>query len=555
VGATITRLEQESAMRLLTPFARSQTYRTLLFLVMAVPVAAVTLGLFIAGWTSIAVLAITPLVIFLLVGFRGAVGLVARADAVMARNLLGVDVTPPFSSGGRWFWGKGKAVLADPSFWKQQAYLAIRMVGGFAVAVGIVSLIGGALQAITYPIWYRWSSADIGAWHADTFAASLVFLAGGIVALLVGVHLIGPLGRLSGWLVTGLLAPAAPREAATGPISRAARRKALAFDAGVSVAIVAIVTGIWASTTAGYFWPMWVMLPLALVLAIHGWVELVEEKPRLRQGPVVTRAFSIHAGVWVALVLFEIGIWAVTSRGYFWPMWTALGAAIVLGVHALVNRFGQGHRLAQRIGVLEQTRSAAVDDRDAELRRIERNLHDGAQARLVALGMNLGLAEQKLGSDPEGAQQLVTEARAGLGEALEELRALARGIHPPVLADRGLVPALATLADRSAVRVTVSSEIADRLPPPVETAAYFVVAEALANAAKHADATEVTVDVKRRGLTLELVVSDDGRGGADPRGSGLTGMRRRVEALDGTLSVSSPAGGPTVVRAELPCAS
>jgi signal transduction histidine kinase len=169
--------------------------------------------------------------------------------------------------------------------------------------------------------------------------------------------------------------------------------------------------------------------------------------------------------------------------------------------------------------------------------------------------MNLGLAEQKLADDPEGAQQLVVEARAGLGEALEELRALARGIHPPVLADRGLVAALATLADRSAVPVTVHAELDDRLPPAVETAAYFVVAEALANAAKHAGATEVTVDVTGRGAKLELAIADDGHGGADPAGSGLTGMRRRVEALDGTLSVTSPAGGPTVVRVELPCGS
>ena len=210
-------------MRLLTPFARSQTYRSLLFLVMAVPMAAVALGLFIAGWVTTAVLAITPLVIPLLVGLRGATGLLARGDAVLAKSLLGVDVEPPISSGGRWFWGKGKAVLVDPSFWKQQAYLAIRMVGGFAVAVGIVALIGGALQAIAYPISYRWSSAEIGSWHADTFASSLVFFAVGIVALFVGVHLIGPLARLSGWLVTGLLAP--------GGTSRGGRRADLARGA------------------------------------------------------------------------------------------------------------------------------------------------------------------------------------------------------------------------------------------------------------------------------------------------------------------------------------
>src|SRR6185503_8433478 len=130
LGATITRPNRKP-MRLLTPFARSQTYRSLLFLVMAAPMAAVVLGLFIAGWTTTAVLAITPLVIPLLVGLRGATGLLARGDAVLAKSLLGVDVEPPISSGGRWFWGKGKAVLVDASFWRQQVYLAIRMVGGF----------------------------------------------------------------------------------------------------------------------------------------------------------------------------------------------------------------------------------------------------------------------------------------------------------------------------------------------------------------------------------------------------------------------------------------
>src|SRR5262249_13201932 len=152
------------------------------------------------------------------------------------------------------------------------------------------------------------------------------------------------------------------------------------------------------------------------------------------------------------------------------------------------------------------TRSGAVDAQDAELRRIERDLHDGAQARIVALGMTLGLAEQKLVTDPEGAQQLVTEARLGLGEALEELRDLARGVHPPVLADRGLGAALATLSDRSALPVSVSVALDDRLPPAIESAAYFVVAEAIANAGKHSGASRIAVYVERRGEVLEVAV-------------------------------------------------
>ena len=236
-------------------------------------------------------------------------------------------------------------------------------------------------------------------------------------------------------------------------------------------------------------------------------------------------------------------------------MGDARGGARSSAIHAAVNYAARGSRLARRVDVLEATRSGAVDAQDAELRRIERDLHDGAQARLVALGMSLGLAEQKLATDPEGAQQLVTEARVGIGEALQELRDLARGIHPPVLADRGIGAALATLADRSVLPVTVSVALEERLPPAVESAAYFVVAEALANAAKHAGASRIAVRVGRRGDLLEVEIEDDGRGGADASGGGLTGLRRRVEALDGTLAVTSPQGGPTTVRVELPCGS
>jgi signal transduction histidine kinase len=540
-------------MRLLTPFARAATYRSLAFLLLAVPVAAVALALVVAGWVTTAVLAITPLVVVVLVGFRGATGLLAGVDAALARSLLGVDVRPPISSGGRWFWGRGGAVLRDGGFWRQQAYLVLRMTVGFAIAVGMVSLIGVAVGGLTYPIWYRWSSADIGSWHADTLGRALLFVPVGAAALLVAAHLAGSLGAVFGRLVASLLVAPTPGPAA--PSSRVSRRRALAVDAAASAAIAALLTLIWALTGGGYIWPEWAILSLALVVAIHGWVELVEEAPRLRSGTILTRAFAIHLGWWAAFVVFVTLVWALTGAGYFWPVWVVVAAAILLGLHAVGNYAARGSRLARRVEVLETTRSGAVDAQDAELRRIERDLHDGAQARLVALGMSLGLAEQKLASDPEGAMQLVAEARVGVGEALQELRDLARGIHPPVLADRGLAAALATLADRSALPVTVAVDLDGRLPPAVESAAYFVAAEALANAAKHSGADRIAIDVTRRGDVLRVEIEDDGRGGADPAGGGLTGLRRRVEALDGTLAVTSPPGGPTVVRAELPCAS
>jgi signal transduction histidine kinase len=165
------------------------------------------------------------------------------------------------------------------------------------------------------------------------------------------------------------------------------------------------------------------------------------------------------------------------------------------------------------------------------------------------------MAEQKFRSDPEEAEKLVAEARAGVAEALSELRDLARGIHPPVLSDRGIGAALDTLADRSPLPTIVRVDLDRRPPARIETAAYFVAAEALANAAKHSRAGRVEISVGEHDGMLAVEVTDDGKGGADPAGGGLGGLRRRVEALDGTLTVESPTGGPTTIRAELPCAS
>lgn len=211
--------------------------------------------------------------------------------------------------------------------------------------------------------------------------------------------------------------------------------------------------------------------------------------------------------------------------------------------------------LAQRVQQLTESRAESVDTSAAELRRIERDLHDGAQARLVSLGMSLGLAEEQLAANPEGARALLAEARESSSIALTELRDLVRGIHPPVLADRGLVGAVQALALAAPFPVEVVADVPGRLTAPVESAAYFAVAEALTNAIKHSDATRATVQLRHRDGLLELRVGDDGHGGADAtRGTGLRGIERRLSAFDGTLHVASPTGGPTEVAMVLPCA-
>ncbi|GAA4951160.1 sensor histidine kinase, partial [Actinoplanes utahensis] len=212
--------------------------------------------------------------------------------------------------------------------------------------------------------------------------------------------------------------------------------------------------------------------------------------------------------------------------------------------------------LAERVGRLTVARAATVDASAAELRRIERDLHDGAQARLVAMSMSLGVAEDVIDTDPAGAKALVAEARAGAGTALAELRDLVRGIHPPVLADRGLAAAVEALVLDTAYPADLDLRLDRRLAAPVEAAGYFAVAEALANAGRHSGATRVHVTVLDAGAALHITVRDDGHGGADPaRGTGLLGIQRRMAAFDGTLRVSSPAGGPTVLEMELPCGS
>jgi signal transduction histidine kinase len=251
----------------------------------------------------------------------------------------------------------------------------------------------------------------------------------------------------------------------------------------------------------------------------------------------------------VALLVAAIGLALAPLCG-----WAVSGLTrLELAAMVPLLRPSREEQLAERVEVLTSTRAGAVDAQAAELQRIERDLHDGAQARLVALAMNLGMAEEKFETDPEQARELLAEARGEAKTALQELRDLARGIHPPILTDRGLEAAVMALAARSPLSVTVEAELPERLPPAIEAAAYFVVAEALANATKHSGAARVLVRLRHGGGLLDVEVTDDGAGGANPLGDGLVGLRRRVEALDGTLTVVSPAGSGTTLHAQVPC--
>jgi len=258
----------------------------------------------------------------------------------------------------------------------------------------------------------------------------------------------------------------------------------------------------------------------------------------------------------VGLVLTVVGaVESVLGLLFWW--WPNKGA---LYLDAVLVRWllspNENALLASRVRELAESRAETVDSQAAEIRRIERDLHDGAQARLVALGMNLGMAADAVDTDPQTARLLLAEAQATSSQALAELRGLVRGILPPVLADRGLVGAVQALALATPLPIEVDADVPGRLAAPVESAAYFAVAEAIANVIKHSGAHQARVMLRHNGNLLQMTVEDDGRGGATPgAGTGLRGIERRLAAFDGTLRVTSPPGGPTSVTMELPCES
>jgi signal transduction histidine kinase len=289
---------------------------------------------------------------------------------------------------------------------------------------------------------------------------------------------------------------------------------------------------------------LWVSALWAIVYPFYWSFVPRSSLPELGSQRLDTWQFAIAVlGLGVVLAVVTAWICAALARAQ-------VGLArVVLGPSG-------SQRLAARVEDLTRTRAAAADVQAAELQRIERDLHDGAQARLVAVTMELGRARERLDDDPELARELVESAHREAAAAIVELRELVAGIYPAVLADRGLDAAVSSVASASSVPVTVHVTLDDRLPAAAEVAAYFVVAEAIANVAKHSNASHAEIRIGRSADLLVVEVEDDGDGGADgANGSGLRGLDDRVAALDGRMLVSSPTGGPTIVRAEIPCVS
>jgi signal transduction histidine kinase len=289
-----------------------------------------------------------------------------------------------------------------------------------------------------------------------------------------------------------------------------------------------------------YFWSWVWSLPVALVTGFDpraGWAYLGDLIPGLESVP---RWLSPIVGLVMTFVALVASQYLLKVHGR-WSRW------LLAPTRSAV--------LARRVAQLTETRATATDTQAAELRRIERDLHDGAQARWVAMGLNLGAVERLIDQDPDSAKRLVASARNASAEALVELRQLVRGIHPPVLAERGLGDAVRAMALDSALNVHVAVELPGRVAAPAEAAVYFAVSELLTNAAKHGKAARASVDIRHTNDRLRVTVADDGHGGAVlTEGGGLQGVQQRLATFDGVLTLRSPPGGPTTATLEVPCA-
>ena len=515
--------------------------RTTAFHVSALILGPLWFTVLVTGWATGLGLLVTllglPVIVLTLMAAREGIA----AEVLLARRLLAADVAAPARLPGWSLRGR----LADPAIWRGQAYLLARFAGGLAIGTTLLSVWATAVGLLVAPLWY-WTlpeGIELGLFQVDRLWIAFAIMPLGIVVGIVGALLtrLSETGwrRLAEWLLPGSIErdPGQPL-----PSVAPALRTTLA----VTAALEGLCVLLWALTGRTSAWPAWTALGLFIPAGVHAAVLYA---PRFAPSPR-WRGWTRQAGVSLVAWIVCLGAWAVPGTGYFWPVWPLLGMAIGLGVKALLTYGAESEAavLTPRMDELTRTRAGAVGARDDELARIERDLHDGAQARLVAVAMNLGLAEDRLTRDPDGARELVLEAQQQARSAIKELRDLARGIAPPVLADRGLQAAVEALAVTTPLDVSVTGSTGPRPDAAIERAAYFVAAEALANAAKHAGATRIAITLQRTADRLTVEVADDGRGGANPAGSGIAGLRARVEAVDGHLDVESPSGEGTIIR-------
>jgi signal transduction histidine kinase len=407
---------------------------------------------------------------------------------------------------------------------------------GFAVTIALAQAIGPPWVADGNPSWL----AMLTAVAVAVLTAALMVATGAARALAAAAR------RAAVRLLGEQLPPPPPRHArlGDGPGWRAMAYLMLKLPAGLAECYAVGI--FWVAGLVNLTYPFW-------------WLSFRNHSPgvRLNPVPVITPFNWSGTGGHFRVATFG-GTFAAFGMGAAMLLaapWVT--RAVVAADRWLIRGLLGPGRLTQRLHDLEQTRALAVDDAAARLRRLERDLHDGAQIRLATLAMNLGMARNKLGDegtvpDLAAARELVGAAHGNAKDALAELRELARGIHPPVL-DNGLADALASLAATSAIPAELAVSVPVRPTPAIETIAYFCAAELLANAAKHSQANTIKIFITERAGLLALQITDDGRGGAEPsRGSGLSGLAQRVAVVDGRLDIASPPGGPTRITVELP---
>jgi len=419
-----------------------------------------------------------------------------------------------------------KAVLG--ALWSAPTWLATRnALAGFAVALLAGVLLGGLIL-----IWgaaiASFVSWPVGGWaHGVEYAAVIV---AGPVLVLLAVQGLTALQRVRLRATLGVDLPAGSRPGGrrpwpVGPWLAATTWRQLGFH------LLSVLTGVVGGGLVAACW----LAPVAALayLAVGG-------QPAAGAAAVVVAAGLLLAAPWLARQVTRAD--EAAARALLGP--------------------SPSEEMALRLASLARSRAEAVAAADAERRRIERDLHDGAQQRLVSLAMNLGMARERFTSAPEPVRQAIADAHDEAVLALSEMREFIRGLHPAVLNDRGLNAALSGLAARAPLPVRLRVDLPRPASPSVEAVAYFIVSEALTNVAKHAQATEAEVTVRRQGDVLRIAVTDDGSGGAVPAegdgpgaGTGLRGLAQRAAAVDGTLTIDSPPGGPTVIVAELPCES